>query len=161
MHWSFGVAVELIVGTALGALLSWLTSPLWSAKATVHPRHRSQSHSFIWNDFLYVLRGSSECLSHFFPCNKTQQFERINKRYVNKKCLSCSIKYIYIYIYAPPWGLSSLAKELSATVSVMQGSSKELSSLVAGRVCKNVNKGCCCLLNIKYLKIPLANVVRL
>ena len=46
--------------------------------------------------------------------------------------------YIYIYmwmtIYAPPWGLSSLAKELSATVNVMQGSSKELSSLVAGRV---------------------------
>ena len=66
--------------------------------------------------------------------------------------------------HAPPWGLSCLRKELSATVSVMQGSSKELSSLVAGRVWKNVNKCCCCcccLLNIKYLKIPLANVVRL
>ena len=43
--------------------------------------------------------------------------------------------YIYIYIYnAPPWGLSSLTKGMSVTVSVMQGSSKELSSLVAGRV---------------------------
>ena len=31
-------------------------------------------------------------------------------------------------------GLSSLAKEFSATVSVKQGSSKELSSLVADRV---------------------------
>ena len=37
-------------------------------------------------------------------------------------------------IYAPPRGLSSLAKELSATVSIMKGSSKELNSLVAGRV---------------------------
>ena len=42
--------------------------------------------------------------------------------------------YIYIYIYAPPWGLSSLAKELPATASVMQSSSKELSTLVADRV---------------------------
>ena len=31
--------------------------------------------------------------------------------------------YIYIYIYAPPWGLSTLAKELSAAPSVMQSSS--------------------------------------
>ena len=46
------------------------------------------------------------------------------------------IIYIYIYINAPPWGLSSLAKELTATVSVMQGSSKELSSLVVDRVSK-------------------------
>ena len=42
--------------------------------------------------------------------------------------------YIYIYIYAPPWGLSSLAKELPAAASVMQSSSKELSTLVADRV---------------------------
>ena len=42
--------------------------------------------------------------------------------------------YIYIYIYAPPWGLSTLAKELSAAASVMQSSSKELSTLVADRV---------------------------
>ena len=27
--------------------------------------------------------------------------------------------YIYIYIYTPPWGLSSLAKELLAAASVM------------------------------------------
>ena len=42
--------------------------------------------------------------------------------------------YIYIYIYAPPWGLSTLANELSASASVMQSSSKELSILVADRV---------------------------
>ena len=36
-------------------------------------------------------------------------------------------------IYAPPWGLSTLAKELSAAASVMQSSSKELSTLVADR----------------------------
>ena len=76
---------------------------------------------------------------------------------------SCIYIYIYIYIYMLPHGGWALwRKELSATVSVMQGSSKELSTLVAGRVWKNVNKGCCCcLLNIKYLKIPLTNVVRL
>ena len=44
--------------------------------------------------------------------------------------------YICIYIYAPPWGLSTLAKELSAAASVMQNSSKELSTLVADRVIK-------------------------
>ena len=44
--------------------------------------------------------------------------------------------YIYAYIYkhifmhAPPWGLSSLAKELPAAASVMQSSLKELSTLV-------------------------------
>ena len=49
--------------------------------------------------------------------------------------------YTYIYnIYAPPWGLSTLAKELSAAASVMQSSSKELSTLVADRVLKNVKK---------------------
>ena len=36
----------------------------------------------------------------------------------------------------PPWGLSSLAKELPAAASVMQSSSKELSTLVADRVYK-------------------------
>ena len=42
--------------------------------------------------------------------------------------------YIYIYIYAPPWGLSTLAKELSAAARIMQSSYKELSTLVADRV---------------------------
>ena len=40
----------------------------------------------------------------------------------------------YDNIYALPWGLSTLAKELSAAASVMQSSSKELSTLVADRV---------------------------
>ena len=68
---------------------------------------------------------------------------------------------LYIYIYAPPLGLSSLAKELPAAASVMQSSSKELSTLVADRVLKNVNKRLLLLFLKKYLKIPLANVVRL
>ena len=38
------------------------------------------------------------------------------------------------YKYTPPWGLSTLAKELSAAASVMQSSSIELSTLVADRV---------------------------
>ena len=42
--------------------------------------------------------------------------------------------YIATYIYVPPWGLSTLAKELSAAASVMQSSSKELSPLVTDRV---------------------------
>ena len=37
-------------------------------------------------------------------------------------------------IYTPPWGLSSLVKELPAAASVMQSSSKELSTLIADRV---------------------------
>ena len=37
-------------------------------------------------------------------------------------------------IYARPWGLNTLAKELSAAASVSQSSSKELSTLVADRV---------------------------
>ena len=49
--------------------------------------------------------------------------------------------------------MSSLAKKLPAAASVMQSSSKELSTLVADRVLKNVNKD--------TLKIPLANMVRL
>ena len=66
------------------------------------------------------------------------------KNVINKICVQSYI-YIYIYIYnetvclwmtiyAPPWGLSTLAKELSAAASVMQSSSKELSTLVADRV---------------------------
>ena len=42
--------------------------------------------------------------------------------------------YIYIYIHASPWGLSTLAKELSAAARIMQSSSKELNTLVADRV---------------------------
>ena len=46
---------------------------------------------------------------------------------------------IYIYIVcpitdAPPWGLSTLAKEFSDTARIMQSSSKELSTLVVDRV---------------------------
>ena len=37
-------------------------------------------------------------------------------------------------IYATPWGLSTLAKELSVAARIMQSSSKELSTLVADRV---------------------------
>ena len=69
-----------------------------------------------------------------------------------KKYITTNNNTFTIYNIRSPWGLSSLAKELSATVSVMQGSSKELSSLEADRVWKNVNKGCCCCM-LKY-KIP-------
>ena len=34
-----------------------------------------------------------------------------------------------IRVYAPPWGLSTLAKEFSAATRIMQSSSKELSTL--------------------------------
>ena len=37
-------------------------------------------------------------------------------------------------IYAPPWGLSTLAKKFSAAARIMQSSSKELSTLVADKV---------------------------
>ena len=40
---------------------------------------------------------------------------------------------------APPWGLSTLAKEFSTTARIMQSSSNELSTLVSGKV-YNVNK---------------------
>ena len=41
---------------------------------------------------------------------------------------------MYIYIYAPPWALSTLVKEFSAAARIMQSSSKELSTLAADRV---------------------------
>ena len=43
---------------------------------------------------------------HQFPPNiirSIRQFERINKKYVDKKCLLCSIIYIYIYIPMAVW----------------------------------------------------------
>ena len=40
--------------------------------------------------------------------------------------------------------MSFLTKELPAAASIMQSCSKELSTLVADRVLKNVTKGCCC-----------------
>ena len=43
---------------------------------------------------------------------------------------------IYLSIYAPPWGLSTLTKELSTAARIMQSSSKELSPLVADWVLK-------------------------
>ena len=36
--------------------------------------------------------------------------------------------------YAPPWGLSIVAKEFSADARMMQSSSNELSTLVSGKV---------------------------
>ena len=39
------------------------------------------------------------------------------------KWSTCLKNATYIYLYAPPWGLSTLAKELSAAASVMQSSS--------------------------------------
>ena len=43
------------------------------------------------------------------------------------------------YIYALPWGLSTLAKEFTAAARIMQSSSNELSTLVSGKIW-NVNK---------------------
>ena len=37
-------------------------------------------------------------------------------------------------IYAPPWGLSTLAKEFSTAACMIKSSSKELSTLVSGKV---------------------------
>ena len=37
-------------------------------------------------------------------------------------------------VYAPPWGLSTLAKEFSAAAHQMQSSLNELSTLVYGKV---------------------------
>ena len=65
----------------------------------------------------------------------------IYKLYIYSYFLSLSLslyihihRYICVRIYTPPSGLSTLAKELSAAASVMQSSSKELSTLVADRV---------------------------
>ena len=42
--------------------------------------------------------------------------------------------YLFKYIYAPPWGLSTQAKNFLVTARIMQSSSNELSSLVSGKV---------------------------
>ena len=46
------------------------------------------------------------------------------------------IRLEYLHKHAPPRGLSTLVKELSAATRIMQSSSKELSTLVADRVLK-------------------------
>ena len=61
-------------------------------------------------------------------------------------------------------GVEHSGKELSAAARIMQSTSKELSTLVADRVlkkCKQTAYKQRLLLLNKYLKIPLANVVRL
>ena len=44
------------------------------------------------------------------------------------------ITYKKIRLYAPPWGLSTLAKEFTAAARTMQSSSNESSTLVSGKV---------------------------
>ena len=46
----------------------------------------------------------------------------------------CGLSNAKFCLYAPPWGLSTPVKELSAAARIMQSSSKELSTLVADRV---------------------------
>ena len=41
---------------------------------------------------------------------------------------------MHTYIYAPPWGLSTLAKEFSAAARIMKSASNELSTLVPDKV---------------------------
>ena len=43
-------------------------------------------------------------------------------------------KYNYCDILTFPWGLNTLAKEFSAATSIMQSTSKKLSTLVSGKV---------------------------
>ena len=59
--------------------------------------------------------------------------------FVGLSIMYVSCIYMYIYIYAPPWGLSTLVKEFSDVARIMQSSSNELNTLVSGKV-KNVNK---------------------
>ena len=53
--------------------------------------------------------------------------------------------------HPPPWGLSTLAKEFSATARIMQSSSNELSNLVADNECCC----CCCCYIIPYNSLAI------
>ena len=73
-----------------------------------------------------------------FTCDTVIKIRK-ERKYESTETLHGLIKhtslclYIYIYIYAPPRGFSTLAKEFSAAARIMQSSSKEFSSLVADR----------------------------
>ena len=62
-------------------------------------------------------------------------FTKPVKSYKTRFLPSLFIYNLYtIEIYAPPWGLSTLAKEFSAAARKMQSSSNELNTLVSDRV---------------------------
>ena len=120
--------------------------------------HTTGSELSFYMGILKWLILNNNTWKHLTVCKQMTSTNLFKNKVTYKQFASKS--YIYIYIYMlPHGGLSSLVKELSATVSVMQGSSKELSSLVAMKKCKQR----LLLLFAKYKipKIPLANVVRL
>ena len=49
--------------------------------------------------------------------------------------------YVSDFVYAPPWGLSTLAKEFSVAARILQSSSKELSTLVADTIYQPLRSG--------------------
>ena len=63
------------------------------------------------------------------PASSVLRLEPLGRVLIERNSLS-----VYDNIYAPPWELSTLAKEFSAATRIMQSSSKELSTLVANRV---------------------------
>ena len=65
---------------------------------------------------------------------KPDSYKNLKKDRISRHEMPITHTLIYDNVYAHPWGLSTLAKELSATASEMQSSSKELSTLVADRV---------------------------
>ena len=54
-----------------------------------------------WAESTWEITNYARFIKQFPPniIRSIRQFERINQKYVDKKCLLCSIKYIYIYIY--------------------------------------------------------------
>ena len=57
-----------------------------------------------WAESTWEITNYGRFIKQFPPniIRSIRQFEKINKKYVGKKCLLYSIKYIYIYIYIYP-----------------------------------------------------------
>ena len=75
--------------------------------SNVHTKVTSLYHTFSlmmaqsWAESTSEITNYGRFINQF-PLNiirSIRQFERINKKYVDKKCLLCSIKYIYTYFW--------------------------------------------------------------
>ena len=56
-----------------------------------------------WAESTWEITNYGRFINQFPPniIRSIRQFERINKKYVDKKCLLCSIKYVYVCV----WGV--------------------------------------------------------
>ena len=107
------------------------TLPLMTTKSMVESAWAEDMGHFLYHvdpDTRKITRRLEKLQLKIIKCSIFFKVTCLNKSSDRTKQSVCGRQ------YAPPWGLSSLAKELPTAASVMQSSSKELSTPVADRV---------------------------